>query len=753
MSLSENDADKTASSTRSGGRHSAAAEQPIALDVEAEEPETGPVELPAAPATGETESAGYTPPDVTDEAFASAAAAATAVRASDQAAFAARALLDDETDATSPAATPAASPDVDIVVVPSEGDYEETATLVISTVDISETDGPSPSAADISLTNATVLDAPTTAIELDSTSAAAIAASAIATAASVPSESGDPTSALIETARAWLRQDPDPETQAQLRGLINGAADGDTDALAQLHDRFDTRLEFGTAGLRGEIAAGSNRMNRVLVSQAAAGLAAYLLEHAASGVTPSVVIGYDGRKNSQVFATDSAAIMAGAGVRAVLLPRLLPTPLVAFAVRHLDVSAGIMVTASHNPPNDNGYKVYLGGDNSGAQIVSPDDKLIAAAILKVAEEELVQELPRAGYETAEENVVRAYVEATASLVHTPRAQVNTVYTALHGVGWDTTRRVFEEAGFDLPTLVDAQVAPDAAFPTVAFPNPEEPGAMDLSYETAREVSAELIIANDPDADRLAVAIPDAAEASGYRRLSGNEVGMILGWRAAVQAARAAGEGAPTGTLACSIVSSPALRAVADAYGLDFADTLTGFKWVSRAPGIIYGYEEALGYLVNPGTVRDKDGISAAVALMSLASDLKSEGLTLADHLDQFSERFGHFASGQISVRVNDLSTIALVMTRLRHTPPELIGRIRVDQIDDFRWGLGGLPPSDVLRIRLTDGSRVMVRPSGTEPKLKVYLDTHSSVGTIEERKAAAVAALAELDQGMRELIA
>lgn len=654
--------------------------------------------------------------------------------------------------------------DTDTAVLSAQPEDEGTPTVAMSIVSVPATEAhPFDTPAAESLTNARVVDEPTTAVETtsdsspatpfaDAASAAATALRAAATSA-FSSDAVDPAVALLETARAWLRQDPDPETQAQLRGIINSAADGDAEAFSSLHDRFDTRLQFGTAGLRGEISAGSNRMNRVLVSQAAAGLADFLLERAASGVTPSVVIGYDGRKNSQIFATDTAAIMSGAGVRAVLLPRLLPTPVLAFAVRHLDASAGVMVTASHNPPNDNGYKVYLGGENNGAQIVSPDDKLIAAAILAVAADKLVPELPRAAYETAEEDVVRAYIDHTASLAHTPRAQVNTVYTALHGVGWDTTRRVLEQAGFDLPTLVDAQIAPDAAFPTVSFPNPEEPGAMDLSYETAREVSAELIIANDPDADRLAVAIPDAAEKSGYRRLSGNDVGIILGWRMAAQAAIAAGDAPVTGTLACSIVSSPALRAVADAYGLDFADTLTGFKWVSRAPGLIFGYEEALGYLVNPGTVRDKDGISASLALLSLVSDLKAEGLTLADHLDQFSEKFGHFASGQISIRVSDLSTIALVMTRLRQTPPELIGRIRVDQIDDFRWGLGGLPPSDVLRIRLTDGSRVMVRPSGTEPKLKVYLDTHSSVGTIEERKVAATAALAELDAGMRALIA
>ncbi|WP_420897643.1 phospho-sugar mutase [Cryobacterium tagatosivorans] len=555
----------------------------------------------------------------------------------------------------------------------------------------------------------------------------------------------------MAAARAWLGQDPDPETQAELRLLVSAAVDGDAAALADLHSRFDERLAFGTAGLRGAIAAGSNRMNRVLVSQAAAGLAAFLVARAPAGSVPSVVVGFDGRKNSSVFATDTAALMAGAGVRAILLPRLLPTPVLAFAVRHLGASAGVMVTASHNPPNDNGYKVYLGGENEGSQIVSPDDAAIAAEILRVAAERLVPELPRAAYETAPESVVQAYIEATAGVALPPRVQVNTVYTALHGVGWDTTRRTLEAAGFDLPTLVDAQIAPDAAFPTVAFPNPEEPGAMDLSYATAREAGAELIIANDPDADRLAVAIPDAGSPDGYRRLSGNEVGAILGWRAAEIAANS--PDGPTGTLACSIVSSPAMASVASAYGLDFVETLTGFKWVSRAPGLIFGYEEALGYLVNPAVVRDKDGISAALAFLSLASELKADGLTIAEHLDRFSERFGHFASGQISVRVTDLAEIDRVMARLRANPPERVGSIRVDSIDDLSQGVGGLPPSDVLRIRLADGSRVMVRPSGTEPKLKVYLDTRAAIGTVPERKAAAAATLDDLDRGMRVLIA
>lgn len=558
--------------------------------------------------------------------------------------------------------------------------------------------------------------------------------------------------AVIRTAKAWFAQDPDPETRGQVHALIAAATSGDAAARAELHSRFDERLAFGTAGLRGEIAAGSNRMNRVLVSQAAAGLAAFVLAGTPAGTTSSVVIGYDGRKNSQVFATDTAEIMAGAGVRAILLPRLLPTPVLAFAVRHLGTSAGVMVTASHNPAGDNGYKVYLGGENNGSQIVSPDDTEIAAEITRVAAERLVPELPRARYETAPESVVQAYIEATASVAHPPRAQVNAVYTAMHGVGWDTTRRVLERCGFELPTQVDAQIAPDARFPTVAFPNPEEPGAMNLAYETGREVSAELIIANDPDADRLAVAIPDPGSADGYRRLSGNEVGTILGWRAAEIAARSAGEGAPAGTLACSIVSSPALQSVADAYGLAFRDTLTGFKWVSRAPDLIYGYEEALGYLVNPGTIRDKDGISAAVALLSLVSDLKAEGVTLGEHLYRFSERFGHFTSGQISVRVTDAREIDRVMARLRAEPPASVGSIMVDRIDDLSPGIGDLPPSDVLRLWLVDGSRVMVRPSGTEPKLKVYIDTHSTTGTVAERQGAANAALTELDRGMRELI-
>jgi len=562
------------------------------------------------------------------------------------------------------------------------------------------------------------------------------------------------TDALLAAARAWQEQDPDPETRAELEALVAAAAEGDADAVADLHSRFDTRLAFGTAGLRGEIAAGPNRMNRVLVSQAAAGFARWLLEHTPVG-TPSVVIGYDGRKNSDVFARDTAELMAGAGVRAVLLPRLLPTPVLAFAVRHLDVSAGVMVTASHNPPNDNGYKVYLGGVDHGSQIVSPTDAEIAAQILEVASGSVL-DLPRSEqYEIASDDVERAYIEATATVATTdaPRDAVSYAYTAMHGVGWRTAREVFAAAGFAEPEIVAAQIDPDPAFPTVSFPNPEEPGAMDLAFETARAAGVDLVIANDPDADRLAVAIPDAASEQGYRRLSGNEVGGLLGWRAAELAEASAGDGAPDGVLACSIVSSPALAAVATAYHLDFADTLTGFKWVSRAPGLIFGFEEALGYLVNPGTVRDKDGISAATALLDLAATLAAQGQTIADRLDAFAEKFGYFASDQISIRVTDLSRIGEIMAALRATPPSRLGDVRVEQIDDLRDGFEGLPPSDVLRILLADGSRVMVRPSGTEPKLKIYIDASSDEGTVDERRSTATARVAALGEAMRALTA
>ncbi|HOQ21381.1 MAG TPA: phospho-sugar mutase, partial [Microbacterium sp.] len=492
----------------------------------------------------------------------------------------------------------------------------------------------------------------------------------------------------------------------------------------------------------------------VLVAQAAAGFAAYLVEKAGAAGTdapPTVVIGYDGRRNSDVFAQDSAELFAGAGLRAILLPRLLPTPVLAFAVRHLGADAGVMVTASHNPPDDNGYKVYLGGADEGSQIVSPADAEIAAHIDRVAAEASVADLPRGAYELADEAVIDAYVAATATVAPAPAgaAGMNWVYTAMHGVGYETLSAILRLAGYPLPVVVEQQIEPDGAFPTVAFPNPEEPGAMDLSFATAREAGAEFVLANDPDADRLAVAIPDPAADGGWRRLTGNEIGLLLGWRAAQHAADA-GLVAPA-SLACSLVSSPGLETVAGHYGLDFHATLTGFKWISRAPGLVFGFEEALGYLVNPETVRDKDGVSAAVALLGMIAEAREQGRTLADLLDQFAVTFGFFQSGQVSLRVDDVSIIARIMAALRATPPAEIGGVAVERFEDLLTGdedaSADVPPADVLRLRLADGSRVIVRPSGTEPKLKAYLDVRG------DSADDAAARLAALDAGARALIA
>jgi len=543
---------------------------------------------------------------------------------------------------------------------------------------------------------------------------------------------------VLGTARAWLAQDPDPETRDELAAAIDAAADGDGPAVRALAERFDGRLQFGTAGLRAELGWGPLRMNRVVVTQAAAGLARFLID---SGRSRSVVIGYDGRVNSDVFARDSAEVMRGLGLEVTLLPSALPTPVLAFAVRHLDVGAGVMVTASHNPPRDNGYKVYLGQDDDGSQIVPPVDGEIADAIDAVAAGS-VTDLPRGtDYTVATSALVDAYVAATAAIVPAPALRVDeqpkVVYTAMHGVGWETARAVFVAAGFASPTVVPEQIEPDGAFPTVSFPNPEEPGAMDLAIARGLAVGADLVIANDPDADRLALAIPTASDAGApsYRRLSGNEVGWLLGWRAAARAS----ESGATGTLAASLVSSPALARVAARHGLEYRDTLTGFKWVSRVPELLFGYEEALGYLVDPSVVRDKDGISAALELLSLADELAASGSTIADHLEAFAAEFGAFASGQVATRVDDLSRIGEIMASLRSTPPSTLGGLDVRTVTDYADGVAGFPPSDILRYDLSGDARVIVRPSGTEPKVKVYIDTVADTPAEAQRLVDALA--------------
>ncbi|WP_210508974.1 phospho-sugar mutase [Naasia sp. SYSU D00057] len=546
---------------------------------------------------------------------------------------------------------------------------------------------------------------------------------------------------LFAAADAWRAQDPDDATRAELDAVLGEARAGSADALADLHDRFDSRLLFGTAGLRGSLGAGPNRMNRVVVAQTTVGLARFLLRREES---PTAVIGYDGRNNSAVFARDVAELLEGAGVRATLLPRLLPTPVLAFAVRHLGASAGVMITASHNPAQDNGYKLYLGGEDAGSQIVPPADREVLELIDEVIAEGPADRLPRStGYATADESVVDAYVVATA--VPAPAAELRWVYTPMHGVGWETAGRVFEQAGIPAPRTVEEQLRPDPAFPTVAFPNPEEKGALDLALALAAETDAELVVANDPDADRLAAAVPDGN--GGWRTLSGNELGLLLAW---ATAERAAAEGA-SGTLASSIVSTPGLRSVAEHYGLGYRETLTGFKWISRVPGLLFGFEEALGYLVDPEKVRDKDGISAAVAFVNQFLGLKARGRTFAEHQREFDETFGVFASSQISVRVSRLEEIGQAMERMRSRPPATIGGLAVQQVDDLLPG-GDLPPSDVLRFTLAEGARLIARPSGTEPKLKLYLDVAATRGSVEERRSTAADVLARLEEGARGLV-
>ncbi|MBK0421705.1 phospho-sugar mutase [Leucobacter sp. CSA2] len=574
--------------------------------------------------------------------------------------------------------------------------------------------------------------------------------------------------ARVAEAEAWADADPDPITRAEARNLVARARSGTAEAIAELEDAFGSRLAFGTAGLRGELGAGPRRMNRVVVSQTSAGFAAFLLERAARGETsnpPSIVIGYDGRVNSDVFARDAAEIMAGAGVQVHLLPEPGPTPLTAFAVRHLGVSAGVMVTASHNPPRDNGYKVYLGDADAGSQIIPPIDGMIAERI-EAAARGPVGELPRSTHYVVLGNAVAdAYVAETAAAVvaglpvdaERPDVvlgrdtELKIAYTAMHGVGADIARRVFASCGLPSVTAVAAQDRPDGAFPTVDFPNPEEPGALDLAERTAAEIGADLIVAHDPDADRLAIAIPRTDGGGGYRRLTGNELGLLLGWRAAERArvrASCSGERL-TGALACTIVSSPALRAVADDYGLDYSETLSGFKWVSRVPGLLFGFEEALGYLTHPEIVRDKDGISASADAIAMVRELRAAGRSVQDLLDDASERFGHFSSSQVTVRLDSMPAASALAAAIRADPPADFGGVAVASARDLLDPGAAAVAADVLRYDLADGSRVMIRPSGTEPKLKVYLDTFSAEGTAAERRAAAESALGALEAAVR----
>ncbi|MCW2817591.1 MAG: phospho-sugar mutase [Marmoricola sp.] len=544
---------------------------------------------------------------------------------------------------------------------------------------------------------------------------------------------GEQTDELVQRATAWAAADPDPLTRTELEDLLSRVAEGDRAATADLENRFDGTLEFGTAGLRGALGAGPNRMNRVVVLRAAAGLAAHLRD---SGAVPgdSVVIGHDARHLSDTLARDTAEVMAGAGFRALVLPRALPTPVLAFAITDLGCVAGVMVTASHNPPQDNGYKVYLG---DGSQIVPPADTEIAARIAQVGP---VAEVPRGPEDLVEvlgDEVVDRYVDAVTALVQDGPRDLRVAYTPLHGVGGALAATVLERAGFEHPHVVVAQAEPDPDFPTVAFPNPEEPGAMDLATSLAAEVDADLVVANDPDADRCAVALPGP---HGWATLRGDEVGALLAHHLMQQGRH--------GTWATSIDSSSLLARMAAAHGDPFVETLTGFKWIGRVPGLVMGYEEALGYCVDPHHVHDKDGLSALLLVCDLAAREKAAGRTLRDVLDDLARTHGLHATDQLSVRMEDLAAIPAVVDRLREHPPTELGGLVVERVDDLALGSADLPPTNGLRLVLAEGARVVVRPSGTEPKIKCYLEVVVPVepgeGT-DPVDAARISAAARLD--------
>ncbi|WP_089017766.1 phospho-sugar mutase [Micromonospora coriariae] len=535
---------------------------------------------------------------------------------------------------------------------------------------------------------------------------------------------------IREQARRWLADDPDPVSRDELTAVLDRLPTSASD----LADRFAGPLTFGTAGLRGPLRAGPNGMNLAVVTQAAAGLVGWL---AAQGGTGPLVIGYDARHGSRQFAERTAQVATGAGRPALLLPRPLPTPVLAYAVRQLGAVAGVMVTASHNPPQDNGYKVYLGAElggelGAGAQIVPPADAGIEAAIRAVGP---LTEVPlgRPG-DVLGDDLVASYVErATAVIAPDGSRDLTVAYTPLHGVGAAVLTAAFARAGFPVPGVVPEQAEPDPEFPTVSFPNPEEPGAVDLLIALANSTGADLAIANDPDADRCAVVVRDGD--TGWRMLRGDEVGALLADHLMRRGV--------TGLYATTIVSSSLLRAMCAARGLAYDETLTGFKWIVRAGGgsapLVYGYEEALGYCVAPDHVRDKDGITAALTVAELAAGLKAQGRTLTDRLDELAAEFGVHHTDQLSVRVDDLREIAEAMARIRAATPTTLLGDPVDSTQDL------LPEADVVILR-TGAARVVIRPSGTEPKLKAYLEVvepvvDGDVQTARSRAASAVTAL------------
>jgi phosphomannomutase len=565
---------------------------------------------------------------------------------------------------------------------------------------------------------------------------------------------------LYTQVTAWIADDPDEHDRAELTALLRQAAGPASDdaaarAAADLADRFAARLEFGTAGLRGAVAAGPNRMNRAVVRGTTAALASWLGYVDPTAAAGGVVIGCDARHRSEEFASEAAGVLAGAGIAVHLLPPRQPTPLLAFAIRHLGAAAGIMITASHNPPGDNGYKLYLG---DGAQIVPPADLEIEAATRAVGPLSAIRIAPpgdplivRHGNEVA-----AAYLDAICASSGAPRgsAWLRYVYTPLHGVAGGLALRAFEQAGFPPPDVVEAQMDPDPDFRTVAFPNPEEPGTLDLALAQARRIDADLVLANDPDGDRLAVAVPDAKAPGGWRMLTGDQVGALLGAHL-LGRETGTGDDGRVPLVASTIVSATMLASVAAAAGASYAETLTGFKWIARAADLrpesrfVFGYEEALGYSIGT-TVRDKDGMSAAVAMLGLAARARSGGESLLEAYDALEVAHGVHLTEQVTV---PSAAPVHVMSRLRVAAPAELGGQRVTAADDLSGGTADLPSADVLRYWLP-GARVVIRPSGTEPKIKAYLQVVEPVlgGRLDQARRAARARMDPLRSAVRDLL-
>jgi phosphomannomutase len=536
--------------------------------------------------------------------------------------------------------------------------------------------------------------------------------------------------ALRPQAEAWIAADPDPVTRAELADLL---AAGDTAGLA---DRFGEPLRFGTAGLRAALGAGPARMNRSVVRRTTAGVARWVTDRGPAAVRSGVVVGRDARRGSAQFAADVADVLASFGIAVHVLSRPLPTPITAFAVRRLGAAAGVMVTASHNPAADNGYKVYAG---DGAQIIPPDDSAIAAAADAGA-------VPSSGTSTGvvaavEEEMLAGYRAAVLALLDPagPRG-LRAVYTPMHGVGGAVLPGLLVAAGFDPPLVVTEQAEPDPDFPTVPFPNPEEAGALDLAIATARREGADVVLANDPDADRVAVAVP--GRDGQWRAFTGDELGILI----ADRCLRASS--GPGRLLATTVVSSVMLSKLAAEAGVAYQETLTGFKWIARAalqqPGhhLIFGYEEALGYTIGD-VVADKDGMSAALVVAEMAARARAEGRSLLDDLDALSARLGVHLTAQLSQRAegpHGMEALARVVARWRRDPPTELAGLAVSEVVDLAGGAGGLPPTDALVVRLGGAGRVVLRPSGTEPKLKAYLevttDPPGSAGLADARLAA-----------------